>query len=381
MADLESGGHDADAAKISETYSPAADTADPYDVDPDVAAYAAGNNPELAHRYQGRADSPNSWNAYFSRPRDPGDVPGHAQPANERADTPEANRTTEPFDPWGDVEPDAARYADLDRAASARTSDSPQHNEFTPDRVSDTNAAQPDQTVRAEADPERVSALEQRTSTLEGENAALQGRCDALEVKYGDAVQRIDNLEAKNADLEQRNADLAASNDAQNADLRQQLADREQRFADYKASNDAEIADLRQQLGQFADLKAIVEQMQAGREHQPDGTIARERTGERPTASADQPQARDAANGGHHAAIAGQKEPDLNAVTKDAGRSVWRRATSAENVAVAGSLVQTADTVSQFAMHPGLEGVPGLTGALLVVASMGLTSIEKKRKG
>jgi hypothetical protein len=321
-ADWDSGGYGGggDTVKISETHTSDAGL-DAYDVDPDAENYAAGNDPETAYQNQGRPDSPNGLGRYTSQ--DAYQENEHAEYetelGDENAETQQASHTSQTFDMWGDADPDAANYADLDGigTSSPDAKDGPDKDERAPDRSTAADASQPDQDQPAERNVEETQPPEQqRISALEAENA--------------DARQQLAYANPKIAELEAKNDDQAARLDR----IEQFLADSHQNQAD------------------------------AG---------AQEHGGDKPAASADHQTAQDVAISEH------KTTPESRDV-RDAEGPRWRRMSSAENVGLASTALSAADTVAQFTMHATPEGVVGLGAMVLGVASVGLAKLEKKRK-
>jgi hypothetical protein len=90
------GGSDtgADAITISETHA-SADTYDAHDIDPDLASYDVGNDPETACRTQGSPDSPDRLYNTNGEDHDQAQD-GHADQNGEHRETGELPRM------WGD---------------------------------------------------------------------------------------------------------------------------------------------------------------------------------------------------------------------------------------------------------------------------------------
>ena len=61
MVDWDGSGSDAGADTIEVSEISTVTAEDAYDADPDAQNYAAGLDPDIAYRNQGRADSPNGW--------------------------------------------------------------------------------------------------------------------------------------------------------------------------------------------------------------------------------------------------------------------------------------------------------------------------------
>jgi hypothetical protein len=326
-ADWDSGGYDAsaDTVKIDEARSAAADGA--YDIDPDTENYAAGNDPETAYRDQGRPDSPNGWSGYASEDsyETSGHAEGdHAETADEDAEPLETDGATEPPDLWGDTDPDAANYADLDGNAADGPEglDGPDPDQAAENHNDTADAGQHDQAEPAQADNRRDSSPEQ---------------------------QQITALEAK-------------------------VADQDQQIADLKAKDDEKTAHFYR-----------IDQQLAALGRQPDGTDATERGDNKPATAADQQQVQDAAVGKHDATMAEHEGTHQVSDADDAGHHGSRRAAWSENFGIASAVAGATDTVTQFAAHTSLEGTLGLGAVALGLASLALGKsdkhAEKKRKG
>jgi len=322
-ADWDSGEYDthADTVKISETRTSAA-AYDGYDADPDAENYASGNDSETACRDQGRPDSPNGLGSYLSE--DPGEENEHAQDDyaqinDEHTETPETSRSGETPDTWGDSDPDAENYADLDHLGTVSPDgpDNAQGGDHAADHGDNTDATQQDQDQPAEENVEQTLPPEQ---------------------------QRISALEAANANA------------------RQQIADANQKIAELEAKNDEQSTRMDR-----------IERLLADPEKKPMDPSAGEHGGDKTTAAVDHQKEQEAA-------ITEHEGTRPAADTKDAHRLTWRRAASAENVGLASTALGAADTVTQFAMHATAEGVIGLGAMVLGGASVGLAKLEKKRK-
>jgi hypothetical protein len=212
-ADSDSNGTDAstDTVKTSATA-----TVDAYDIDPDAANYAAGNDPDTAYRNQGRADGPNGWGSQ-------GEAGNYADGADEHDQSHEDRYDNDTPDLWGDTDPDAAVYAELDSHAAdnpdgRQDSDREDKPEATPD------ADQPGQAQHAQENAEHTASPDQqRISALEAEKASVNQR-------LADADQKIAELEAK----------LKATKDEQATRMdrfEQLLADSKKNPADSRAAD------------------------------------------------------------------------------------------------------------------------------------------------
>jgi hypothetical protein len=353
-ADWDSGGSDTgtDTIKISETRT--ASSADAYDIDPDAENYAAGNDPDIAYRNQGRADSPNGW---ASHPGADGyqENDGHLQGdygegIGDHDEPQEDGYDDGPPDLWGDTDPDAANYADLDRigTGSPDRQQSPREDRSETDHDADTDARQPGQDQPAHADADQAPPPERRTSEPEADqlDRAEPAAADTGE-RLSPEQQRINALEAENADTKQRMADLEEKN-----------ADASQQIADLKAVKDEQAIrlDRIEQLLASADLRAG----DAG---------AADRGADESDATRHQDASLDERAGTRQGNDAKRDE-----------QTRWRRAVSSDNVGIAGTLVGAADTVAQFAMHATPEGMVGLGAMALGLASVGLAKAEKRRK-
>jgi len=319
-ADWDSSSTDAgaDTTKISETSASA--TADAYDIDPDAANYAAGNDPDTAYRNQGRADSPNGWGSQANTdgyPDGDGHDPGSDADGADEHDQPREDRyDNDTPDLWGDTDPDAALYADLDSHA-ASSPDSRQDNDGHDKPEPSPDPDSPSQDQRAEENAEQTASPEQ---------------------------QRISALKAENASAQQR------------------IADADQKIAELEAKNDEQAARLDR-----------IEQFIADSKKNPADSSAADHGGDKIAASSDHQTAQDTAISEHKAS--GETRD-----ARDADNTRWRRITSAENVGVASTVLGAADTVAQFAMHATSEGIVGLGAMVLGVAAVGLAKLEKKRK-
>jgi hypothetical protein len=238
----------------------------------------------------------------------------------EDAELQEPDGATGSSDLWGDTDPDAANYADLDRPSTGNPDGpaSPDHDQQDPDRSEEADTGQPDQAEPAEPDTEHPLSPEQ------------QQRISVLEAKLADATQKIANREAKD-DARATRLDR----------IEQQLAILERRTDSY----------------------------------------ARERADNKPAAAADQQPTPDAATAERGTTMAEHEGTRQASDAKDVDRLTWRRSASAENVGLASTVVGAADTVAQFAMHATPEGVVGLGAMALTLASLALAKAEKKRKG
>lgn len=220
---------------------------------------------------------------------------------------------------WGDTDPDAANYADLDGTGTSSPdgNDDLDKNEIAADRGTAADTSQADQDQLAELNAEE---------TLPPEH------------------QRISALEAENADA------------------RQQLADAKQQIADLKADNGDQSARLDR-----------IEQMLAGSDHPPNSDSGQDRAPQHKDAPAEHQDL-------EKPTIAAREATDAARDTKEAEKTRWRRIASAENVGIASAVAGAADTLAQFAMHATPEGVVGLGATVLGLASLGLAKVEEKRK-
>jgi hypothetical protein len=342
-ADWDSGGSDAgaDTIRISETSATA------YDVDPDAANYAAGNDPDTAYRNQGRADSPNGWGSQ-ARLDEHQENDDYAEGAGEYDESQE-DAHDDALDLWGDTDPDAANYTYLDDIGTGSPNRQQDLYEGQPetDRDPDADVGQPRPDEPAQADADRASPADERTSEPKASqlDQTESAAADTSERPSAEQ-QRIDALEAERADAKQEVVALKG----ELAEARQQIADLK---AELKAVKDEEATRL--------------EQLPAGTDGYQDGeTNTTDHGTDKPHGSRDQ-----------DAFLSERIATDQRADTKDDVRAWWRRTASAENVGAVSTLLGAAD----LAMH----GVPGLAVALgataIGVASWGQAKIEKHRKG
>jgi hypothetical protein len=150
-------------------------------------------------------------------------------------------------------------------------------------------------------------------------------------------------------------------------------ADTDQRISALEAKFEAKLADMK------AEYDARFEEMRAESGQVRETASAHDQSDDKPAPWADQPKAQDAADATHAAIIAENKTSDEGMDRKESEGAHWRRAASAENVAIASGVAGVADTLAQFAMHASPEGVVGLGAAVLGLASLGLAKLEKKR--
>jgi hypothetical protein len=182
-----------------------------YDEDPDLENYARGLTPETAWRMQGQPDSPDSWARY------------------DQGEQGDASGTCDPRDLWGDTDPDAANYADLDDGstmdlASTLTSAPDLPDSTGEDRVSPSEHQYPDaasertdhndsaSTETAETDPasERIAQLESANQRLQSENADLGRAVAELRSENAQLGKSVEALEARLERLEQNQDDNLA---------------------------------------------------------------------------------------------------------------------------------------------------------------------------
>jgi hypothetical protein len=170
-ADRDSSG--TDTVKISETSTAA--TADADDIDPDAANYAAGNDPDTAYRNQGRADSPNGWGSQTeadgypeNNEHDPGD---YADGADEHDQPHEDRYDNDKPDLWGDTDPDAAIYAELDSHAAGN-----------PDGRQDSD--------REDKPAQENASLKQSLADANQEIADLKAELKAAKNKQADLIEQ-----------------------------------------------------------------------------------------------------------------------------------------------------------------------------------------------
>jgi hypothetical protein len=337
VADWDSSGTDAGTDTIEISKTSTADTADAYDVDPDTENYAAGNDPDIACRNQGRPDSPNGWGSNASadgHQENDGYVQGdhYAEGTGEHDEPREDAYDGDTADLWGDTDPDAANYADLDGIGTGSLDgrqDSVREDE--PDASPD--ADQPGQDQHVEGNAERTLSPEQ---------------------------QRVNALEADNADA------------------KQQIAEANQKIAELEAKNDEQATQLNEQGAQLNEQAARldrIEQLLAGSEKNPDDANVQER-GDKSVTSADQQRSQDGS-------ISERENSDERKGTKEAERSRWRRVTSSESLGLVNTFGGAVQTVGEFAVHATPEGMVGLGLTAVGVAQLLRARAEKKaeRKG
>jgi hypothetical protein len=212
-ADWDSSGSDAgaDTIRFSET------SATTYDIDPDAANYAAGNDPDTAYRNQGGTDSPNGWGSHAGLD-DHQENDGYADGADEHDQPREERYDNDTPDLWGDTDPDSALYADLDAKGTGspdgrQDSDREDRPEANPDADQSSLEQYAEENAEQTASPEQ-----QRISALETENASAQQRiADAdqkiaeLEAKNDEQAARLDRIEQFIADSKKNPADSSAA--------------------------------------------------------------------------------------------------------------------------------------------------------------------------
>jgi hypothetical protein len=310
----------ADAVTISETSAGTGDH-DAGDTDPDLANYDSGNDPDTAYRTQGTSDSPDRLGNVVGEDPDENQLE-YGDHADEYGELPETSESGDLLDMWGDTDPDAANYADLDSIGTG-----------SPDR----DDAQPDH----DADADRQEQVQQ------ADPGAEHARTPELE--------RIDALEAENADS------------------RQQLADANQRIAGLEAELKA-VKD--EQSARFDRLEQLV----ASSQRPPENTMASDQAPDGPGVTVEQHEAADSSTGKHLSEITGKNNGDKQVDSYDARNTRWRHLASTENVGLAGAVVSATDVVAQFAMHASAEGIIGLTGAAIGVAAAYMAKWDRKKE-
>ena len=329
-ADWDNSSYDADTdtVKISDTSTSSA-AADTYEADPDAENYAAGNDPETAYQNQGRPDSPNGLSSYDGDNSDDawdsqGDYP---DTTDENAEADEISHDDQATNWWGDTDPDAANYADIDSPDTLADGQDSTHK-TTANAVEEADTSQQDQDQHAEEIPERALPPEQRLSALEAENA--------------DARQQIIDANQKIADLEAKNTEQATQLDEQSARL-----DR-------------------------------IEQFLAGSEGNPNEESSEDNTTDKPGSRIDQQEKQDAVPGKHHATMAERQNTDEGTATKDARNHGWRRVTSSESLGLIGTFGGAAQALGDFAAHATPDGTIGLGLTAIGVAQILRARAEKK---
>ena len=324
-AEWDSGGSDAGGDRIRFSETSASATADAHDIDPDAANYAAGNDPDIAYRNQGRADSPNGWGSQAKADgypdggeHDPG---GYADGAAEDEQPHEDRYDNGAPDLWGDTDPDAAIYAELDSYAAGN-----------PDRQQDSNRedkpeASPDADQRGQDQPAQENA-EQTASPEQQQFNALK---------------------------------------AENASVKQGLANANQQIADLKATRDEQATRIDH-----------IEQFLADSKKNPADSSAADHGGDKIATSADHQKTQDAASAERGRAMAEREASHERKDAKEAERSRWRRVTSSESLGLIGTLGGAAQTVGEFAVHASPEGMLGLGLTALGVAQVLRARAEKK---
>jgi hypothetical protein len=321
-ADWDSSGADAhaDAVTISET-SASTTGYDVGDIDPDLANYDSGNDPDTAYRTQGTPDSPDRLDNVAREDPD-GNQPDYGDHADEHSELPETGDSGQLLDMWGDTDPDAANYADLDGIGTG----SPNRDDAQPDH--DADADRQEQVQQADVSAEHVGAPEQ---------------------------ERID------------------AEEAENADSRQQLADANQKIAGLEA----ELKAVKDEQGARLDR---LEQLAASSQRPPENAMAPDQAPDRPGATVEQHEPPDSSTGKHLSEITGNNNGDKQVNAYDARHTRWRHLASTENVGLAGAVVSATDMVAQFAMHASPEGIVGLTGAAIGVAAAYMAKWDRKKE-
>jgi len=332
----------ADTVKISETST--AVNADAYDIDPDTENYAAGLDPDVAYRNQGRADSPNGWSSQAQVDSHP-DNHGHesyAEGTGEDDESHEGDSNDETPDLWGDTDPDAANYADLDGHDTSNPDgqqDGIHEDKPAPEGAPDADTAKDRQ---ADEHAERVTSPKQ---------------------------ERIDALEAENAAARE-----------QLADARQQITDSNQRISDLEAKNSEQAAQASEQSARMDRFEQVLTEFQ---QHRDAGTSGPEHGDDKAATSADRPEAQDKAKPKYGAEIAEHQNSSEGRDEKDSRHNGWRRAVSSESLGLIGALGGAAQAAGDLAVHASPDGMIGLGLTALGVAQILKARAEKKaeRKG
>jgi hypothetical protein len=317
----------ADVVTVSETGASTGDY-DVGDIDPDLANYDGGNDPDTAYRTQGTPDSPDRLDNIAGADPDDGSEAAYGDSADEYGELPATSESGQVLDMWGDTDPDAANYADLDGIGAG-----------SPDRH--------DAQSGDDADADHQDHAQQADASVEHVRTPDQERIDALE--------------------------------AENAESRQQLADANQKIgtADQKiAGLEAELKAVKDEQGARLDR---LEQLLAAQRPAENGR-APDQVLDKSSAPVDQHEIADSAPGRHLSEIAEKKDGDVGVSGDDAEHHGWRHLTSTENVGLAGAVVGATDVVAQFAMHASPEGMIGLTAAAISVAAAYMAKWDKKKE-
>jgi len=318
----------ADAVTISETSASIGDY-ELGDIDPDLANYDGGNDPDTAYSTQGTPDSPDRLDKIAGEDLDDGNQPDYGGHADEYGELPETGEHGQLLDMWGDTDPDAANYADLDGIGTGGPDgDDAKHDE---DRGGDADADRRDEPQQADAHADQHQTP---------------------------AQERIDALEAENADARQ-----------QIADANQKITAADQKIAELQAKDDEKTARLDRFEQLIADLQTKLDS----------GAGMHERAGDKPASSPEQAAVQDAASAGRGAALAERQESETSIRGDDALHG-WRRVATSDNFAIASAVFGATDTVSQFVMNTSPWGTIGLSAMTTGLISMGLQKVEQKRK-
>jgi len=364
-ADWDSSGIDAgtDTIKISETSSAA--TADAYDIDPDTANYAAGNDPDIAYRNQGHADSPNGWGG---RPSPDAYQDDNYTDGTSEHDQPHETAYDEDTpDLWGDTDPDAAIYADLYAQGISKPDGLGKEDNAAEDRGIPPDARQPGRDEPATASREHDQPDE---ADYDDDLLGLWGDTDPDAANYAD----LDGMGIGDSDRQQRTSAVDAGQPGQaesaGVDTSDRLSPEQQRIHALETENAAanqQIADLK------ADKDELTARLDLIEQHPASNYGYQDRETRRPDHGADEPDSSREQDALLDERIATGQRADA----KREEQTRWRRAASAENVGAVGTLLGAAD----LAMH----GMPGLAVALgataIGVVSWGQAKIEKRGKG
>ena len=207
-ADWDGSGYDgsADTVKISETHTGTADF-DAYEADPDAENYAAGNDPVTAYRNQGRPDGPNGLDSYVNEGGNQETQLAQGADAESdgaNAETQETNSAVQTLDQWGDTDPDAENYAELDDIGTTADASRPDQDQLA-ERIDAEGTLSPEL--------QRINALESENADAQKQIAETNQRIAELETENQDQVARLDRIEQLLANTEKNPVDTAEKGD------------------------------------------------------------------------------------------------------------------------------------------------------------------------
>jgi len=324
----------ADVVTVGETGASTGDY-DVGDIDPDLANYDGGNDPDTAYRTQGTPDSPDRLDNVAGEDLDDRNELAYGDHADEYGELPQTGDSGRLVDMWGDTDPDAANYTDLDHIGTG----SPDRHDAQP---SDDPDGHQDRVQQADPSAEHARTPErERIGALEAENADSRQQ-------LADANQKIAGLEADNTDSSQRIAGL-----------------------------EAELKAVKDEQGARLDR---LEQLVASSQRPQENPMAHGQASDRPGVTVEQHEAPDSSTGKHLSEITGKNNGDKQVDGYDSRNTRWRHLASTENVGLAGAVVSATDVVAQFAMHASPEGIVGLTGAAIGVAAAYMAKWDRKKE-